>query len=80
MFILLGLLIVIGTYVRLVSRIDVDYTGTRYLLIIGEWGWQPKRLDNQRCQEYLDRFEINASLQIQRIQVTGSPVFGEVSA
>ena len=54
---------------------DVDYTGNRYLLIIGEWLWQLKRLDNRHCQEYLDRVKVNASLQTQRIQVTGSWVF-----
>ena len=54
---------------------DVDYTSNRYLLIIGEWIWQPKCLDNRRCQEYLNRVKINASLQTQRIQVTGSGVF-----
>jgi len=37
---------------------DVDYTGNRYFLIIGEWS-----LDNRHCQEYLDRVEINGSLQ-----------------
>jgi len=63
--------------------LDVNYTGNRYLLIIVEWLWQLKRLDNRRCQEYLDTVEINWSLQMQRIQVTGSWVlgfFGEVSA
>jgi len=54
---------------------DVDYTGNRYLLIIGEWVWQPKRLDNRHFQEYLDRIEINGSLKTHRIQVTGSRVF-----
>jgi len=59
---------------------DVDYTGKCYLSITDKWLWQPKRLENRCCQEYLDRIEINGSFQTQRIEVTGSPVFGEVSA
>jgi len=55
--------------------LDVDYTGNRYLLMIGEWLWQPKRLDNRSRREYLHRVKINGSLQTQRIQVTGSWVF-----
>jgi len=54
---------------------DVDYTGNRYLLVIGEWLWQLKYLNNRRCQEYFDKFKINGSLQTQRIEVTGSWVF-----
>ena len=54
---------------------DVAYTGNRYLLIIGEWLWQLKSLDNRRCQEYFDKFKINGSLQTQRIEVTGSRFF-----
>ena len=60
----------------------VDYTGDQYLLIIGEWLWQLKRLNNRCCQEYLDRIKIRGRFKRSAYRRLAAALgfFGEVSA